>query len=436
MVTQVPSHWPDDNADWAARYPIPERDFADEIQANGAHMVWLQNRGHGDLALMTATPQGKPRVLAKGNWELSGAVFDHAASRVIHASEAGVMVRPLGGGQAQVITGTRAQDRPMSFDAASRWLLVYRPQGGCDAVTAQAAAPHACLLRLPAVASTAAPPAAAPPTAPKAEAQPSFDCARARSTTERLLCERAPLAALDVELAGLYSQALERSANPGALKKQQADWLRERDQACTAGQTLAQARERLAVDTCLRERYGARIRGLRGQVAPDIGLTRLQGRNASVASSDGTPPPRTANPQASAAVRALGDEGMIANTALQLGKHLIWLSDQGRGNVILRAHLQGTPGTLDLQRGSWELLHLLHDDGHLIYPSDDGLMFLDLASGRAHRIRQTAMADLPQAWNPATRELAWTSPRLCGTTEGGNKLGQQWCSAVLDMPRR
>lgn len=80
--------------------------------------------------------------------------------------------------------------------------------------------------------------------------------------------------------------------------------------------------------------------------------------------------------------------------------------------------------------------HLLHDEGHLIYPSDDGLMLLDLASGRAHRIRQTAMADLPLTWNPATRLLTWSSPRLCGITEGGNQLGPQQCSAVLDMPRR
>ena len=432
VVRQPPQHWPDDNAAWAASYAIPERDFADEIRANAGHIVWLQNRGHGDLALMTAAREGKPRVLARGNWELSGTVFDASASRVIHASDKGVVVRALDSGQAQAIAGTRAEDRPMSFDVASRWLLLYRPRGGCDAATAQATAPHACLLRLPAVASAAP----APPPAPQASVQPSFDCTKARSTTELLLCERAPLAALDVELAGLYRQALERSANPGALRKQQTDWLRERDWSCTAGKTLAQARELLAVDTCLREHYGARARLLRDQVAPDIGLTRLQGRNASAASSDGAPPPRTATLQASAAVRAMGDEGLIPNTALQLGEHLIWLSDQGRGDVLLRTKRRGQPGTLTLQRGSWELLHLLHDEGHLIYPSDDGLMFLELATGRAHRIRQTAMADLPRAWNPATRELAWTSPRLCGITRGGNKLGPQWCTAVLDMPRR
>lgn len=431
-MLQTPDPEPDAHAPLAGRDPIPDPDNAYDIRANARHIVWRQNRGHGSMVLMAASPGGPPRELARGGWELENAPFDAAASRVIHASSAGVMVHPLASGQAQVIAGTRADDQPMSFDAASRWLLVYRPRGGCDAATAQNAAPHACLLRLPAVADTAS----LPHPAPRAHAQPSFDCAQARSITEHLLCERAPLAALDVELAGLYRQALDRSANPGALKKQQTDWLRERDQTCTADKTLAQAREGLAVDTCLREHYGARIRGLRHQVAPDIHLTRLQGRSANAALPGDALPPRFGNPQGSAAVQALGDEGLIAGTALQLGQHLIWLSDQGRGNVILRAHLQGTPGTLDLQRGSWELAHLLHDDGHLIYPSDDGLMFLDLATGRAHRIRQTAMADLPLTWNPATRLLTWSSPRLCGITEGGNRLGPQLCSAVLDAPRR
>lgn len=431
VVTQVPQHWPDDNAAWAADYTIPDRDYADEIHANARHIVWWQNRGHGDIALMTATRQGKPRVLVAGNWELAEAVFDYAASRMIYASFDGLIMHPLEGGEPRPIAGTQDGDQAMPFDAASRWLVVRRVLGGCDRATAKIPDKYICLMQLPAVADD--PPA---PSPAQVSAQPSFDCAKARGITEQLLCARVPLAALDVELAGLYRQALERSANPGALKKQQLDWLRQRDQDCTAGRTLMQARAELAVDTCLRERYGARIRLLRGQVAPDIHLTQLQGRSAHAATPDDALPPRFGTPQAYAAVQALGDEGLIAGTALQLGKHLVWLSDQGRGNVILRAHLQGTPGTLDVQRGSWELVHLLHDEGHLIYPSDDGLMLLDLASGRAHRIRQTAMADLPLTWNPATRLLTWSSPRLCGITEGGNQLGPQQCSAVLDMPRR
>jgi len=113
-----------------------------------------------------------------------------------------------------------------------------------------------------------------PPSGP--QAQPSFDCSKARSTTEQLLCERAPLAALDVELSGLYRQALERGPNPSVLKKQQIDWMRERDTRCTAGKTLAQARADLSVDACLREHHHQRMRQLRNKAAPDVGTTAVQ----------------------------------------------------------------------------------------------------------------------------------------------------------------
>ena len=101
--------------------------------------------------------------------------------------------------------------------------------------------------------------------------------------------------------------------------------------------------------------------------------------------------------------------------------------------MILRDHRQDTPGRLALHHGGWELLRLLHDEHDLIYASDDGLMMLDFASAHgARRIAQTAAGDVPLAWNPSTRKLAWTSPRLCGLEQGGDTLGLQLCTAVLD----
>ncbi|QEA12949.1 lysozyme inhibitor LprI family protein [Comamonas flocculans] len=443
----------------------PKSRYARGHLVHAKRVLWLRALPQDRYALLTQARQDQPppaTELARGGPELGQ--FRAANWSVVYPSAQGLQVHEMLERRTWRIPGTSKGDMPLAWRQTGQshrlaWLsarpcdesrgaakgtpqaprapalclatvtgLIYRPEDGCDAAAAQSATAHACL---PAVARTAA----LPPAAPTADAQPSFDCARARSTTEHLLCERAPLAALDVELAGLYRQALDRGANPGALKKQQADWLRERDQGCIAGQTLAQARANLAVDACLRERYGARIRLLRGQVAPDIGFTRLQGRPADAAMAERAPPPRAADPRAVAAIRVLGDEGLVAGSALLLGPHLIWLSDQGRGRLVLRMRRQGQPGTAELQRGGWELQHLLHDQSHLIYPSDDGLMWLDLATGRAHRIRQTAAGDLPLAWNPATRELAWTSPRLCGITEGGERLGPQRCSAVLDTPR-
>ena len=388
---------------------------------------------------------------------------------------------------------------------------------------------------------------------PALAAQPSFDCTKAGTTTEHLLCERAPLAELDVELAGLYRQALARSANPSALRRQQSQWLAERDRACIAQRTLAQVREDLSADTCLRRRYGARIALLRAQVAPPLQLTGLasapdeatraiglatpgcearQGALApdgqslavemdcaeagrgrrfwmlsltggpAVAASpelgpaqlrsatagltgahmlwsgprlviatavqdiDGQFGPRgawqplslvaslqtlrqdahanlpaalTALQQAQAAAHraaeGLQDDGWLPGSERQVAGQLVWLSDQGRGRLILRSRLSGTTATRDLQEGSWELRHLLSDDAHLIYPSNEGVMVQGMASGSARRVEDTTAGDWPLAWQPATRTLVWSSPRMCGMTRTPERAARELCHAVLDAPR-
>ena len=67
-------------------------------------------------------------------------------------------------------------------------------------------------------------PSAASPTGP-ALAPPSFDCARAGSAAEKLVCGDAELAALDRQLAARYAQATD--ADPAV----QRGWVKERD-AC------------------------------------------------------------------------------------------------------------------------------------------------------------------------------------------------------------
>lgn len=78
-----------------------------------------------------------------------------------------------------------------------------------------------------------------------AAAEPSFDCAKARGTVERMICGDADLAALDVELARVY-----RLARGGAaLVAEERAWIAARD-GC-------------ADRDCAREAYAARITALR-----------------------------------------------------------------------------------------------------------------------------------------------------------------------------
>jgi len=148
-VLQVPEHWPDEDGALAGTYPVPDPDNAYEVQANDRFVVWRVNRGHGSMRLMAGSEGRAPRVLAEGGWELQDALLDAAASRVLYPADAGVLVHPLApGAQPAHIEGTLAGDRPLSFDAASRWLVLLRPQGDCSAA-ARSIAAHVCFVQLP-----------------------------------------------------------------------------------------------------------------------------------------------------------------------------------------------------------------------------------------------------------------------------------------------
>lgn len=68
----------------------------------------------------------------------------------------------------------------------------------------------------------------------------SFDCARASTRVERLICGDDRLKGLDTGLAGNYLWALDEVADPDALVRSQRAWLRERD-ACRDAACVAEA---------------------------------------------------------------------------------------------------------------------------------------------------------------------------------------------------
>ena len=98
-------------------------------------------------------------------------------------------------------------------------------------------------------------PSVASPTAP-ALAPPSFDCARAGSAAEKLVCGDAELAALDRQLAARYAQATD--ADPAV----QRGWVKERD-ACWKADDL-----RLCVLEAYRTRLVELAIGAPGRVVP------------------------------------------------------------------------------------------------------------------------------------------------------------------------
>ncbi|HYD05813.1 MAG TPA: DUF3298 domain-containing protein [Reyranella sp.] len=90
-----------------------------------------------------------------------------------------------------------------------------------------------------------------------AAAQPSFDCAKASTPVERVICGSTKLAAADRELATVYGDLAGKLSGTAKdhLLQDQIGWLRNRTKACTG--------ETEAITRCLGYRYGQRIATLK-----------------------------------------------------------------------------------------------------------------------------------------------------------------------------
>lgn len=88
----------------------------------------------------------------------------------------------------------------------------------------------------------------------------------------------------------------------------------------------------------------------------------------------------------------------------------------------------------EIARGGPELLRLVFDNWHVIYPSMDGLQVFDLLRETTQRIAGTTVDDMPLAWEPASGTLAWSSPQPCGGAKAPAG-GRFVCIAHLDGVR-
>jgi uncharacterized protein len=76
----------------------------------------------------------------------------------------------------------------------------------------------------------------------------SFDCNRATTVVEKLICAEPGLSQLDESLSKTYQEVLRSVADPAGLKQEQAKWLREVRNLCTDSVCLEKEyRNRLAV---------------------------------------------------------------------------------------------------------------------------------------------------------------------------------------------
>lgn len=70
---------------------------------------------------------------------------------------------------------------------------------------------------------------------------PSFDCAKASTGAERLICSNQELAGLDVQMLTVYKQVLNVSTDKDAEKKVQRDWLENERNICATSECMIKA---------------------------------------------------------------------------------------------------------------------------------------------------------------------------------------------------
>lgn len=67
---------------------------------------------------------------------------------------------------------------------------------------------------------------------PAAIADPSFDCAKASTAIEGMICGNAELAGLDRQMADLYKETLGMSQDAAASRREQVEWIKGERNAC------------------------------------------------------------------------------------------------------------------------------------------------------------------------------------------------------------
>jgi uncharacterized protein YecT (DUF1311 family) len=86
--------------------------------------------------------------------------------------------------------------------------------------------------------------------------QPAFDCAKATSVAEKMICADAGLAAADAAIAASYTAALKRLDTPArkALTRDQQDFISYRDRIAGFDQGVPKDKQNIPIDEFMRDR--------------------------------------------------------------------------------------------------------------------------------------------------------------------------------------
>ena len=171
------------------------------------------------------------------------AAYGQAHEKSRFAADGLASVRQISGPQAAPLAGKPAE----TLSARSSGPV--NAVGAGEAKTAQTSAPKPSVANVP-IARVAPP--AAPELRAAARPSPSFDCGKARSVPEKMICSDPELARLDRELGRLYARAKNATSDPAAFRRRNNEEWRRRESACRDRECLlgwyAQRRDQLLGD--------------------------------------------------------------------------------------------------------------------------------------------------------------------------------------------
>lgn len=167
-------------------------------------------------------------------------------------------LQPAADGSGDVLTLTHADAITVPLATVGRHAAFAEPVPiPGDALTPRPAIPPPPPPSLPTVVRGAPPKTPADPLAPRPTASPSFDCTRARTRGEQMICADAGLAALDRRMAAQYRSAVNAADDE------------QRDQLRSTGRRFAGFRDNCPTARCIADGTRERMREIDAIMAGD-----------------------------------------------------------------------------------------------------------------------------------------------------------------------
>lgn len=166
---------------------------------------------------------------------------------------------------------------------------------------------------------------------------PSFNCAKASTATEHLICSSSDLSALDVKLSQLYQQVMSKSNDVDSLKKSQNEWRKTKRDTCSDV-------------NCLASTYNERINELSqmsssSNAPAQLSINSTDAKQNQAIQQQEAPQPQSIQPEASSS-NLVADEAAKAEAAKEVLKAEI-AADLARIAVNEKTEAAKTPAATE-----------------------------------------------------------------------------------------